>query len=204
MSQALLGVIIGGAIAFSTAALGHIFAWLQLRSKRAFDLRQSVYLDAATAIANSLRFFDAVADLSTEDARLSDHVHPVSAAMFKIHVVGTPATIAALSGANHCLTTAALDLTTRRGQLKSAVANNAEADDAVAASEIDRLRRDLVYEAMRASMLYQRHLGEMNIAVRKELGFPLDKADYLAGNRQAEQKIVATIDEAIQRKSEPA
>jgi hypothetical protein len=95
LSPELQGVLIGGAIGFLTAVLGHVSAWFQLRSKRAFELRQTVYLEAAAAIANSLRFFDKVTELSIEDARLSDDIHPVSVAMFKIHVVGTPATIGA-------------------------------------------------------------------------------------------------------------
>lgn len=200
MSPELQGVVIGGAIGFLTSALAQVFAWLQLRSNRAFDLRQTVYLEAAAAIANSLRFFEKVTELSIEDARLSDDIHPVNVAMFKIHVVGTPATIAALSAANHCLMTAALDLATKRGQLRAAVANAAHEDNADAGSEIDRLHRELVIEAMRASMLYQRHLVEMNVSVRKELGLPLDEAEYFAANRQAEQKITTAIEQTIQPK----
>jgi len=122
--------------------------------------------------------------------------------MFKIHVVGTPATIAELSAANHCLTTAALDLATRRGQLRAAVEKAAADNNVEADNEIDRLHREFVTEAMRASMLYQRHLVKMNVSVRKELGLPLDEAQYFETSRQAEQKITTAIEQTIQPKAE--
>lgn len=187
----------------ATAALGHAFAWLQLKSSRAFDLRQAVYLEAAVAMANSLRFFDRVLQLSVEDHSLSDDIHPISLAMFKIHVCGTPATIAALSSANHCLTVAALELTKKRAVLRSAVAEASHTDDVEAHREVDRLQRDLAAETMRASLLYQRTLVEMNVSVRRELGLPLDEAQYRASNLQAEQRIAAAIEQTIQSGTSP-
>lgn len=197
MSPELQGVVIGGLIGFLTAALGHVFGWLQLRSKRAFDLRQTVYLEAAAALANSLRFFDKVTELNIEDARLSDDIHPVNVAMFKIHVVGSPATIAALSAANQYLVSVALDLTKKRGRLKAAREQASDESASDSESDIDRLYRGLLVDAMRAGMIYQRHLVEMNLSVRKELSLPLDAAHYVEATRRAEAMVTTAIEQQL-------
>jgi len=190
----LQGVLIGGGIGLATAALGHAFAWLQLKSNRRFDLRQTVYLEAAAAMANSLRFFDSVSQLSVEDSQLSNDIHPMSVAMFKIHVVGTPATMAALSAANHCLIVAAGDLVKRRTELRSAAERAAQSEDPEAHDEVGRLHRELLAAALHASLLYQRDLGALNVSVRRELGLPVDEAEYREVNLRAEQRIVNTIE----------
>jgi hypothetical protein len=194
LSPELQGVLIGGGIAFLTAALGHLFAWRQLKSNRAFDLRKEVYLEAAETLANSLRFFDNVSQLSAEDSQLVSDTHRVSVAMFKIHVVGTPATMAALSAANHLLTAAAGDLVKKRTELRLAAESAAQAEDPAAHDEVDRRYRELIAAAFQASLLYQRHLAEMNVSVRRELGLPLDEDEYRSTIMQAEQRIVAAIE----------
>jgi hypothetical protein len=150
-------------IGFATAALGHAVAWLQQKSSRAFDLRQEVYIDAAASMARGLDFFSSVTRLDIDDAELAALVNPASIAMYKIHVVATPATIAALSSANQRLTLSALDLTKRRIRLRSAMAA-AEQSRTPAGSDVGRLQRELFIEAMRGSLEYQRELVEVNIA----------------------------------------
>jgi hypothetical protein len=194
LSPELQGVLIGGAIGFLTSALSLAFAWVQLKSNRAFDLRRTVYLEAAEVLANSLRFFDNVANLNVEDSHLVNDTHPVSVAMFKIHVVGTPATMAALSAANHCLTVAAGDLMKKRTELRRAAERASQSEDQAAYDEVDRLHRELHEAALQASLLYQRHLVEMNVSVRRELGLPLDGGDYRATNQKAEERIVIAIE----------
>lgn len=196
MSPELQGVLIGGAVTFATSALSLAFAWLQLKSTRAFDLRQAVYLEAAEALANSLKFFTNVADFSVEDSQLAVDIHPVSVAMFKIHVVGTPATMAALSAANHCLTVASGDLAKRRAGLRVAADRAAQSEDPETRAEADRLHRELFAAALQASLQYQRHLSEMNVSVRRELGLTLDGAEYRATNLRAEDRIVSAIESA--------
>ena len=194
MSPELQGVLVGGAIAFLTAALGHVFAWRQLKSNRGFDLRRAVYLEAAEVLADSLRFFDDVANLNVEDSRLAKDIHPVSTAMFKIHVVGTPATMAALSAANHCLTVAAGDLSKKRAEWRLAADRASQSEDPEAHNEAERHHRDLLAAALRASLLYQRHLVEMNVSVRRELGLTLDGAEYRATTSRAEERMVTAIE----------
>lgn len=201
MSPELQGVLIGGSIAFLTAALGHVFAWRQLKSNRAFDLRRAVYLEAAEVLANSLRFFDNVVNLDVEDSQLAVDIHPVSMTMFKIHVVGTPATMAAVSATNHCLTVTSGDLAKRRAELRVAADRATLSEDPQTHAEADRLHRELLAAALQASLLYQRHLGEMNVSVRRELGLTLDGAEYRATNVRAEERIVNAIENIRAEKS---
>jgi len=188
---------VGGSIALATAALSHAFAWLQLKSNRAFDLRQAIYVEAAATMANGLEFFSKVAQLNIEDDQLAHLTHPASVAMYKIHVVGTPSTIAALSAANQELTVSALDLMRRRILLRSATAAASETATAEAHDRVQRLQKELFVEAMRASLRYQRHLVELNISARRELGLPLDESQYRAANLEAEQRIAAAIEQGI-------
>jgi hypothetical protein len=116
--------------------------------------------------------------------------------MYKIHVVATPSTIAALSNANLSLTLFALDLTQRRTRLRLAIA---AADQSVASEEADvaRLQKELFVEAMQANLKYQRELVEVNIAARRELGLYLNEAEYRDQNRKTEQAIATAIDQTI-------
>lgn len=194
MSQALQGVLIGGAIALLTAALGHVFVWRQQKANRSFDLRRVVYLEAAEVLANSLRFFDDVVNLSVEDSQLAVNIHPVSMTMFKVHVVGTPATMAALSAANHFLTAASGDLSRKRAELRVASERASQSGDPAEHPEVGRLHRELFEAALQASLVYQRHLAEMNVSVRRELGLKLDETEYRATNARAEEGIVKAIE----------
>lgn len=203
LSPELVGALVGGSIAFAIAALGHVFAWLQLKSNRAFDLRQSVYLEAAAALAEGLGFFSKVARLDIEDNELHDLVQPMTMAMFKIHVVGTPSTIAALSQANQCLTSAAVELGRRRAQLKAAIAANSQIPHGGPRVNVGQLQTELLLEGMRASMQYQRHLVEVNISARRELELPVDESQYRAANLDAEKRITAAIEEAAQSAEQP-
>jgi hypothetical protein len=202
LSPELVGALVGGSIAFAIAALSHVFAWLQLKSTRAFDLRQSVYLEAAGALAEGLEFFSKVARLDIEDSELHDLVQPMTKAMFKIHVVGTPSTIAALSQANQCLTSAAVDLGRRRAQLKAAIAANFQVPHSGARVDVGQLQKELLLEGMRASMQYQRHLVEVNISARRELELPVDESQYRAANLEAEKRITAAIEQAVAQSAE--
>jgi hypothetical protein len=147
-------------------------------------------------MAKGLEFFSSVTRLDIGDAEFAALIYPTSIAMYKIHVVATPSTIAALSNANLSLTLFALDLTKRRTRLRLAVA---AADQSAASkeAEIARLQKELLVEAMRASLQYQRQLVEVNIAARRELGLPLDEAEYRNQNRKAEQAIATAIDQTI-------
>jgi hypothetical protein len=194
VSPELQGALVGGGMVLLTAVVGHVFAWLQLKSNRAFELRQAVYLEAAEVLANSLRFFDDVANLNVEDGHLTKDIHPVSVTMFKIHVVGTPATMAALSAANHFLTSASGDLAKKRAELRVAVDKASQSEDPVTRAEVERRRGELFQAALQASMLYQRHLGEMNVAIRRELGLKLDGGDYRETNLKAEERIMTAIE----------
>jgi hypothetical protein len=175
---------------------GHAVAWFQLRSSRAFDLRQSVYIEAAVSMAKGLEFFGSVTRLDSDDAQLAALINPTSAAMYKIHVVATPATIAALSNANLNLTLAMLDLMKRRALLRSAIAA-IDQSDTLAAANVGRLRKDLLVEATNANLRYQRELVEVNIAARRELGLKLDEVEYRGQNRKAEAAITTAIDQTI-------
>ena len=198
MSSELVAVIVGGSIALAGAVLAQLFSWLQLRSTRAFELRQAVYLDAAVAMANSLEFFSSVSNLEIDDVDLASLIRPTSAAMFKIHIVGTPATIAALAEANYQLTAAAASLASRRAHLR-AVIQSATPNQVSASEEINRLRTELFVEAMQCNLQYQRHLSELNVAARRELGLPLNESEYRSANLKAEERIVAAIDSALER-----
>lgn len=157
-------------------------------------MRRNIAYAALPAVqANSLRFFDDVSQLTVEDTQLASDTHRVSVAMFKIHVVGTPATMAALSAVNHCLTVAAGDLAKRRNELRLAAERAAQSEDPETDNEVGRLHRELLAAALQASLLYQRHLVEMNVSVRRELGLPLDGDEYRATNLQAEERIVTAI-----------
>ena len=194
MSPELQGALVGGGMVLLTAVVGHVFAWLQLKSNRAFELRQAVYLEAAEVLANSLRFFDDVANLNVEDSHLAKDIHPVSVTMFKIHVVGTPATMATLSAANHFLTVASGDLAKKRAELRVTADKASQSEDPVAHAEVERRHGELFQAALQATMLYQRHLGEMNVAIRRELGLKLDGGNYRATNLKAEERIMTAIE----------
>jgi hypothetical protein len=118
-------------------------------------------------------------------------------AMFKIHVVGTPATMAALSAANHCLTAASGELAKKRAELRVVADRASQSEDLEARAEVERRHRELLGAALQASLLYQRHLVEMNVSVRRELGLKLDGAQYRATTSRAEERIVTAI-ESIQ------
>jgi hypothetical protein len=75
--------------------------------------------------AGSLEFFSGVSDLDIDDRELASVIRPTSTARFKIHMVGTPGTIAALSIANYELTAAAARLMSRRAHLRSIIASGA-------------------------------------------------------------------------------
>lgn len=197
MSPELVGVILGGSIGLATAALGHLFAWLQVRSSRAFDLRQAVYIEAAAAMAKGLEFFSSVAQMDSEDSQLAGLIYPTSIAMYKIHVVATPSTIAAVSSANRNLTLSALDLMKRRALLRSATLAASQVEGAETPEQVQRLQKELFVEATRASLRYQRELVEVNISARRELGLPLDEAQYRAMNLQAEREIASAIARTI-------
>lgn len=201
MSPELVGVIVGGSIGLASSALGQLFSWFQLKSSRAFDLRQAVYVEAAAAMAKGLEFFSNVVDLSLEDSQIPAAIHPTSVAMYKIHVVGTPATIAALSGANQELTVAAMDLMKRRTLLRAAIQPVSPASED--RSEVEELHREFINEAMRASLRYQRHLVEVNISARRELGLPLDEQQYRAANLEAEQRILSAFDRTMGELRQP-
>jgi hypothetical protein len=174
------GVIVGGSIGLAIAALGHGFEWLKLKSGRAFDLWQSVYVEAAGAMANSLDFFAQVAQMEVADTALAAILSGTSAALYKIHVVGTPATITALSEANQALTFSALDPMKRRVRLRSAIQAASTNMLASVHADVQRLQEELFLEAQRASLAYQRLLREVNISARRELGLALDESEYRA------------------------
>jgi hypothetical protein len=194
LSSELLGVIIGGAIGLAASFIGHVFAWFQMKSTRTFALRQAVYVESVVAMANSIEFFSHVSQLEIDDHQLARMVEPTSGAMFKIHVVGTPVTIAALSEANYELTAATSDLMKRRAALRSAIDVGG---GGTPTGEVERLQKELFLEAMRASLRYQRCLTEVNLSARRELGLPLDEADYRAANLRAEQRIAAIIERTV-------
>ena len=196
LSPELIGVIVGGSIGLATAALGHAVAWFQHKSSRAFDLRQMVYVEAAASMAKGLEFFSSVTRLDIGEAELAALIYPTSIAMYKIHVVATPSTIAALSNANLSLTLSALDLTKRRARLRLAIAA-ADQSGVSEVADVGRLQKELFVEAMRANLQYQRELVEVNITARRELGLPLDEAEYRKQNRQAEQAIATAVDQTV-------
>ncbi len=187
MTPELIGVIEGGAIGLLSTAAGYVFTWVQLKSTRAFDLRQAVYVESVATMAAALEFFSKVSQLDVEDSELAGFVQQASSAAYKVHVVGTPGTIAAVASANECLTMAVLDLMTRRAALRATVD----------AGQAAHLQKALFLESMRASLRYQHELTEVNISARRELGLPLDATKYRAVNQAAEQKITAAIDSAI-------
>lgn len=117
--------------------------------------------------------------------------------MYKIHVVGTPSTIAALSNANHSLTIAALELMKRRAVLRSALMAATQVETVEARQQVARLQKELFLESMRASLRYQRELIEVNISARRELGLPLDETEYRKVSQEAELKIATAIDRPI-------
>jgi hypothetical protein len=197
LSPELVGVIMGGSIGLATAALGHAFAWLQLESSRTFDLRQAVYIEAAAAMAQGLEFFSSVAQLDIEDSQLGGLIYPTSIAMYKIHVVGTPSTIATVSSGNRNHTLSAIDLMKRRVQLRAATTAASQTEVAEAPGQVQRLHKELFVEANRASLRYQRELVEVNISARRELGLHLDEAQYRAANLAAEREIASAIDRTI-------
>lgn len=176
----------------ATAAVGHVFAWLQLRSTRTFDLRQSVYLEAAAATAGGLDFFTKAMQINTDDSDLAQILSGSSVALYKIHVVGTPETIEALSKANERLTLSAVELMRKRAALRSATE---EAD-------LLRRQRELARAAIEGSLLYQRELREVNISARRELGVPLDESRYRAVTIAAEQRLKEAIGLAIDTRPE--
>ncbi len=198
MSSELLAVVVGGAIGLAGSIGALVFGWLQAKSSRAFTLRQTIYVDAAIAMADSLDFFSKVSDLTIDDGDLAAMVRPTSGAMFKIHLVGTPGTIAALSEANYEMTVAAADLVGRRAQLRSML-DASEAGTGIAPVLVARLRIELFIEAMRASLNYQRRLADVNLEARRELGFPLVDAAYRSANLKAEARIVAVIEGALKQ-----
>ena len=59
--------------------------------------------------------------------------------------------------------------------------------------QIQQLTLELTVEAMFSSLQYQRHLVELNIAARRELGLTLNEAEYRKANLKAEERIVAVI-----------
>lgn len=202
LSPELIGVVLGGSIGLATAAVGHVVAWLQLRSNRAFDLRQTVYIQAAALMAKGLEFFASVTRLDIHDGELASLIYPTSIAMYQIHVVATPSTIAALSSANQNLTLSSLELMKRRALLRSAIAVASQSGSSEG-EEVARLQRELLVEAMSANLRYQRELVEVNIAARRELGLQLDEAEYRSQNRHAEQAIVTAIERAIRELETP-
>ncbi len=194
MSGELLGVIVGGLIGLASALMGHAFGWFQLKSTRAFSLRQTVYMDATVQLASSLEFFSSVSKLDLDDHEVASLMRSVSSAMFKIHIVGSPDTIAALSTANYELTQAAANLMPRRAILRSLAAAASTSTGSDINEQIQRLTIELAIEAMSSSLRYQRHLAELNIAARRELGLAIDEAEYRKANLKAEERIVAVID----------
>ncbi len=155
-------------------------------------------------MAKGLEFFGTVARLDIDDGQLAALTNPTSAAMYKIHVVATPATIAALSSANLNFTIATLDLMKGRAILRRAVAAAAaDPSDASAAINAGRLQKHLFLDAMNANLRYQRELVEVNIAARRELGLTLDEAEYRSQNRKAEAAIAKAIDQTVREIEAP-
>jgi len=64
-------------------------------------------------------------------------------------------------------------------------------------ADVGRLQKELFVEAMRPNLQYQRELVEVNITARRELGLPLDEAEYRNQNRQAEQAIATAVDQTV-------
>lgn len=193
MSPELVGVIEGGAIGLLTTVVGYVFAWAQLKSTRAFDLRQAVYVESMATMALALEFFSKVSQLDVEDGELTGLLQLTSAAVHKVQVVGTPTTIAALSGANECLTIAGIGLMARRTTLRDA-ADASRLDPAGAGAQVARLKKTLFLESMRASLRYQQALVAVNVSARRELGLPLSEAQYRRVCEATDQRILAVID----------
>jgi hypothetical protein len=84
-----------------------------------------------------------------------------------------------------------------RSVLRSAIAVASESEARDANDRVQELQRELFIEALRASLRYQRHLIEVNISARRELGLPLDESQYREANREAEQRIANAIEEAV-------
>jgi hypothetical protein len=203
LTPELIGVVEGGLIGLLTALLGYVFAWLQLKSSRAYDLRQAIYVESAAAMGTALEFFSKVPQLSVEDSELAGFIQLTSVATYKSHVVATPSTMVALTSANQSLTMSALDLMALRAQLRVAV-DGARVDEHGAGQDVARLQRTLFLESMRASLRYQHEIVNVNIAARRELGLPLDEAQYRKVSQESEAKIIAAIDRATRELGQPS
>jgi hypothetical protein len=134
LSPELWGVIIGGAIGVVTTSIGLFYNWVQYRSHQRFGLRQGVYIEAVAALARGVEYLVSVARLDLDDSQLAQMLYPGTVATNKIHVVGTQATIDALTKAGETLAVNALKMGKGRITLQAVQARIVAAEAEVAQS----------------------------------------------------------------------
>ena len=130
LSPELWGVIIGGAIGVVTTTIGLIYNWMQYRSHQRFGLRQGIYVEAAATMSRGVEYLASMGRTDLDDGQLAQMLYPATVAANKIHVVGTQATIDALTNASETLVVSALEMAKRRIVLKAVQAKLAAAEAA--------------------------------------------------------------------------
>lgn len=134
LSAELWGVIIGGAIGVVTTTIGLVYNWMQYRSHQRFGIRQGIYVEAAAAMSRGVEYLTSMSRTDLDDGQLAQMLYPATISANKIHVVGTQATIDALTKAMETLAVSALEMAKRRAALKAVQAKIATAQAGVAQS----------------------------------------------------------------------
>src|SRR5690242_11558998 len=114
MTDANIGVLIGGGIALATTLLNAVYGWLRYKSQRQFAIRQQVYLEACEWAASGAEYLVSFSRLDLDDAKLGDILRGRGAGAYKVHIVGEQDTVNAFTDAGTYLATQSFDLLKRR------------------------------------------------------------------------------------------
>ncbi|MGH9428465.1 MAG: hypothetical protein ACRD2L_19435, partial [Terriglobia bacterium] len=112
----------------------------QKRLEREMSLRKAVYLEAAEAVTSSLAAFGRLADLSVPQDDLAKQFSEMTRALAKVQIIGSSATLSAVSIFSTEATSAVLELTLARQPLLGKQGQLTMMDDQIKSSGEERDR----------------------------------------------------------------
>lgn len=156
---------------------------LESRMARVMSLRRDVYLDVCVAMARATESLVLFADMSREHIELSRQLGADIAAIGKVQVVATSATLDALMVFSRALSTARATLNLARmpilGRQKLVESGTLPpGEQAALVAEQTRARRELAELALHWSREVALQIPGALVAIRRELDLPLDEAAY--------------------------
>jgi len=158
----------------------------QKRLEREMSLRKEVYLDAAEAIMSSLAALGRLADVAVPQDELAKQFSEMTGALAKVHIIGSSATLSAVSIFSTELTSAVLDLSLARYPLLQKQAQLKIMEDQTQSSaEQSKIRSEFenewlayVQRCYETSTRLSQFLVPAMRSVREELDLPFDAEAY--------------------------